>query len=56
MIISMALTPFQQQLHDRITAATEVTAPAEFRAAGFSPTGRTLAVATSSDLTLWTRY
>ncbi|MFD8012873.1 hypothetical protein [Streptomyces sp. NPDC058955] len=25
------------------------------RAAGFSPTGRTLAVATSSDLTLWTR-
>ncbi|MGA5821740.1 hypothetical protein ACPC54_28215 [Kitasatospora sp. NPDC094028] len=26
-----------------------------FRAAGFSPTGRTLAVATSSDLTLWTR-
>lgn len=28
----------------------------EFRAAGFSPTGRTLAVATSSDLTLWTRH
>ncbi len=27
----------------------------EFRAAGFSPTGRTLAVATSSDLTLWSR-
>ncbi|WBP85316.1 hypothetical protein [Kitasatospora cathayae] len=27
-----------------------------FRAAGFSPTGRTLAVATSSDLTLWTRH
>lgn len=27
----------------------------EFRAAGFSPSGRTLAVATSSDLTLWTR-
>ncbi|MEU9732359.1 hypothetical protein [Streptomyces sp. NPDC048002] len=26
-----------------------------FRTAGFSPTGRTLAVATSSDLTLWTR-
>ncbi|MGW2253862.1 hypothetical protein ACWCXH_27260 [Kitasatospora sp. NPDC001660] len=26
-----------------------------FRAAGFSPSGRTLAVATSSDLTLWTR-
>ncbi|MFF2749332.1 hypothetical protein ACFVVA_27780 [Kitasatospora sp. NPDC058048] len=26
-----------------------------FRAAGFSPTGRTLAVATSSDLTLWSR-
>ncbi|MFD8297169.1 hypothetical protein ACFV13_13220 [Streptomyces bauhiniae] len=26
----------------------------EFRAAGFSPTGRTLAVATSSDLALWT--
>lgn len=25
------------------------------RAAGFSPSGRTLAVATSSDLTLWTR-
>ncbi|MGW6918375.1 hypothetical protein ACWGB8_31855 [Kitasatospora sp. NPDC054939] len=25
-----------------------------FRAAGFSPSGRTLAVATSSDLTLWT--
>lgn len=25
------------------------------RTAGFSPTGRTLAVATSSDLTLWTR-
>ncbi|MEU4111418.1 hypothetical protein [Streptomyces sp. NPDC027717] len=25
----------------------------EFRAAGFSPTGHTLAVATSSDLTLW---
>lgn len=27
----------------------------EFRTAGFSPSGRTLAVATSSDLTLWTR-
>ncbi|MEV4435762.1 hypothetical protein [Streptomyces sp. NPDC049585] len=27
----------------------------EFRAAGFSPSGRTLAVATSSDLSLWTR-
>ncbi|MER5915564.1 hypothetical protein ABT124_35300 [Streptomyces sp. NPDC001982] len=27
----------------------------ELRAVGFSPTGRTLAVATSSDLTLWTR-
>ncbi|MEU6348707.1 hypothetical protein ABZ896_05210 [Streptomyces sp. NPDC047072] len=27
----------------------------ELRAAGFSPTGRTLTVATSSDLTLWTR-
>lgn len=27
----------------------------EFRAAGFSPSGRTLAVATSSDLTLWNR-
>ncbi|MFF7725480.1 hypothetical protein [Streptomyces sp. NPDC008001] len=27
----------------------------EFRAAGFSPSGHTLAVATSSDLTLWTR-
>ncbi|MFD9685552.1 hypothetical protein ACFXPX_23370 [Kitasatospora sp. NPDC059146] len=27
-----------------------------FRTAGFSPTGRTLAVATSSDLTLWTRH
>lgn len=27
----------------------------ELRAAGFSPSGRTLAVATSSDLTLWTR-
>jgi hypothetical protein len=26
-----------------------------FRAAGFSPSGRTLAVATSSGLTLWTR-
>lgn len=26
-----------------------------FRAAGFSPSGRTLAIATSSDLTLWTR-
>ncbi|MFF0386273.1 hypothetical protein [Streptomyces sp. NPDC004286] len=26
----------------------------EFRTAGFSPTGRTLAVATSSDLALWT--
>ncbi|MFF7968511.1 hypothetical protein ACFZC3_24525 [Streptomyces sp. NPDC007903] len=26
----------------------------EFRAVGFSPTGRTLAVATSSDLALWT--
>ncbi|MFF8413998.1 hypothetical protein [Streptomyces omiyaensis] len=26
------------------------------RAAGFSPSGRTLAVATSSDLTLWTRH
>ncbi|MBQ0846815.1 hypothetical protein J8N05_01090 [Streptomyces sp. BH-SS-21] len=26
-----------------------------FRAAGFSPSGRTIAVATSSDLTLWTR-
>lgn len=30
-------------------------AHAELRAVGFSPTGRTLAVATSSDLTLWTR-
>ncbi|GAA4888575.1 hypothetical protein ACFPM3_18590 [Streptomyces coeruleoprunus] len=27
----------------------------EFRAAGFSPSGRTLAVATSSDVTLWNR-
>ncbi|MFD9903351.1 hypothetical protein [Streptomyces sp. NPDC059063] len=27
----------------------------ELRATGFSPSGRTLAVATSSDLTLWTR-
>ena len=27
----------------------------ELRAAGFSPTGRTLAVATSSDITLWAR-
>lgn len=27
----------------------------ELRAAGFSPSGRTLAIATSSDLTLWTR-
>jgi len=27
----------------------------ELRAAGFSPTGLTLAIATSSDLTLWTR-
>ncbi|CAL9497112.1 hypothetical protein [Streptomyces sp. enrichment culture] len=27
----------------------------EFRAAGFSPSGLTLAVATSSDVTLWTR-
>ncbi|WP_084258831.1 hypothetical protein [Microtetraspora malaysiensis] len=27
----------------------------ELRAAGFSPSGRTLAVATSSDITLWTR-
>ncbi|MEU9058960.1 hypothetical protein AB0D13_08810 [Streptomyces sp. NPDC048430] len=27
----------------------------ELRVAGFSPSGRTLAVATSSDLTLWTR-
>lgn len=27
----------------------------ELRAAGFSPSGQTLAVATSSDLTLWTR-
>ncbi|WP_330284416.1 hypothetical protein [Streptomyces sp. NBC_00588] len=27
----------------------------EFRAAGFSPSGQTLAVATSSDLSLWTR-
>ncbi|MEV5528657.1 hypothetical protein [Streptomyces prunicolor] len=27
----------------------------ELRAAGFSPSGRTLAVATSSDLSLWTR-
>ncbi|MFJ6728510.1 hypothetical protein ACIQPQ_26800 [Streptomyces sp. NPDC091281] len=27
----------------------------EFRAAGFSPSGRTVAVATSSDVTLWTR-
>ncbi|MEX1653406.1 hypothetical protein ABZ960_09540 [Streptomyces pseudovenezuelae] len=27
----------------------------EHRAAGFSPSGRTLAVATSSDVTLWTR-
>ncbi|MER7678295.1 hypothetical protein [Streptomyces sp. NPDC096934] len=26
-----------------------------FRAAGFSPSGRTIAVATSSDLSLWTR-
>ncbi|WP_104819882.1 hypothetical protein [Kitasatospora sp. MMS16-BH015] len=30
-------------------------AHSELRAAGFSPSGRTLAVATSSDLTLWTR-
>ncbi|GFH36717.1 hypothetical protein [Streptomyces pacificus] len=30
-------------------------ASSELRAAGFSPSGRTLAVATSSDLTLWTR-
>ncbi|MFF3461318.1 hypothetical protein [Streptomyces sp. NPDC002619] len=30
-----------------------MTAPV--RAAGFSPSGQTLAVATSSDLTLWTR-
>ncbi|MFI6522272.1 hypothetical protein ACIBF1_42465 [Spirillospora sp. NPDC050679] len=28
----------------------------ELRAAGFSPSGWTLAVATSSDLTLWTRW
>ncbi|MFD8911073.1 hypothetical protein [Streptomyces sp. NPDC059575] len=28
---------------------------AELRAVGFSPSGRTLAVATSADLTLWTR-
>jgi hypothetical protein len=27
----------------------------ELRAVGFSPSGRTLAVATSSDVTLWTR-
>jgi hypothetical protein len=27
----------------------------ELRTAGFSPAGRTLAIATSSDLTLWTR-
>ncbi|MFE1413336.1 hypothetical protein ACIGFK_35605 [Streptomyces sp. NPDC085524] len=27
----------------------------ELRTAGFSPTGRTLAIATSSDITLWTR-
>ncbi|MEV8544734.1 hypothetical protein [Streptomyces sp. NPDC051572] len=27
----------------------------ELRAAGFSPSGQTLAVATSSDLSLWTR-
>jgi hypothetical protein len=27
----------------------------EFRAAGFSPSGQTIAVATSSDLSLWTR-
>ncbi|AYC38921.1 hypothetical protein DWG14_03153 [Streptomyces griseorubiginosus] len=27
----------------------------ELRAAGFSPSGKTLAVATSSDLSLWTR-
>ncbi|WP_328873487.1 hypothetical protein OHT76_27285 [Streptomyces sp. NBC_00287] len=27
-----------------------------FRAAGFSPSGETLAVATSSDLTVWTRH
>ncbi|MFI6154583.1 hypothetical protein ACIBCA_18065 [Kitasatospora sp. NPDC051170] len=27
----------------------------DLRAAGFSPSGRTLAIATSSDLTLWTR-
>ncbi len=26
-----------------------------FRAAGFSPSGRTIAAATSSDLSLWTR-
>ncbi|MDI1455763.1 hypothetical protein NHG22_18365, partial [Streptomyces sp. ATE26] len=26
-----------------------------FRAAGFSPSGQTIAVATSSDLALWTR-
>ncbi|MGI5170689.1 hypothetical protein ACQEU3_40705 [Spirillospora sp. CA-253888] len=30
-------------------------AHSELRAAGFSPSGRTLAIATSSDLTLWTR-
>lgn len=28
----------------------------ELRAAGFSPSGLTLAVATSGDLTLWTRH
>ncbi|WP_317446899.1 hypothetical protein [Streptomyces collinus] len=28
----------------------------ELRAAGFSPSGQTLAVATSSDLSLWTRF
>ena len=27
----------------------------ELRAAGFSPSGRSLVVATSSDITLWTR-
>ncbi|MEU5536842.1 hypothetical protein [Streptomyces sp. NPDC020362] len=27
----------------------------ELRTAGFSPSGRTLAIATSSDATLWTR-
>ncbi|MFI6401038.1 hypothetical protein [Streptomyces sp. NPDC050548] len=37
---------------------TKETPPAgqpEFRAAGFSPSGLTIAVATSSDLALWTR-